>query len=96
MLTGVDNSPEYYANHVEVSHSPHEFELVFARLNARLSEEKRSVLSTSGRLETDTLFRLVIPPSLLIDMLYVLNTQKEKYEKNFGPLLDPSNRGKKK
>lgn len=89
VLTGVDDSPQYYANHIEVAHSVHEFELVFARLPAKVSDEKMQELVTSGRLETDVLLRVVIPTSLMIDMIRVLGVQKDRYEATVGPLLEP-------
>jgi hypothetical protein len=89
VITGIDDSPVYYANHIEVAQSPHEFEMVFARLPAKVSEEKMLELTTSGRLETEALVRVLIPPSLMLDMLRVLNIQKDKYQEKVGPLLQP-------
>jgi len=68
VITGIDESPAYYANHVEIGHSPHEFEMIFARLPAKLSEEKMLELKASGRLETEALARIIIPPSLMLDL----------------------------
>jgi Protein of unknown function (DUF3467) len=89
VITSIDDSPIYYANHIEVAHSPHEFELVFARLPAKISEEKMIELQTNGRLETEALARVVIPTSLMLDMIRVLDVQKGKYEEQIGPLLQP-------
>ncbi|MGA8691659.1 MAG: hypothetical protein ACLQF1_07985 [Methyloceanibacter sp.] len=42
--------------------------MIFARLPAKLSEEKMLELKASGRLETEALARIIIPPSLMLDL----------------------------
>jgi L-lactate utilization protein LutC len=86
VITAVDESPAYYANHLEMAHGPHEFEIVFARLPAKISEDKLAELNESGRLETEALARVIIPTSLMLEMINVFNIQKDKYEAKFGPL----------
>ena len=82
----VDEAPQFYTNHVEVSHNMHEFEMIFGRAPSRITPEEREAVRATGRINVEALVRIIIPPSLLQDFINVLGTQKDKYQENVGPL----------
>ena len=86
VIVGADEAPQFYANHVEISHNIHEFEMIFGRLPSRLTTEEREDVQATGSLEIETLLRIIIPPSLLQDLMNVLSTQRDKFKENVGPL----------
>ena len=80
ILLGVDDTQEYYANHVEVGHSIHEFQLTCARIPGRLSEEHKKFVRDNRKLPAEALLRVSIPPTLIDDLIKVLVIQKEKFK----------------
>jgi len=82
----LDEAPQYYANHVEVSHNAHEFEMIFGRAQSRLTPKESEEVRATGIFKVEASVRVIIPPSLLQDFMNVLDTQRDKYQENVGPL----------
>lgn len=80
VLLDVKDAPQYYVNHIEVSHNIHEFEMLFARIPAKVDFEQIQNFKKSQRIEVETSVRVIIPPSLMADLIRVLKSQNEKYQ----------------
>ena len=80
VLLDVKDAPQYYVNHIEVSHNIHEFEMLFARLPAKVDFEQIQNFKKSQIIEVETSVRVIIPPSLMADLIRVLKSQNEKYQ----------------
>ena len=84
-----DMTPAYYINHAEVSSNPYEICITVARLPSKLTPERLAGAQDSGHLEVDAELQILFAPSLLIGLIRALSAQKEAYEAEFGPLIDP-------
>jgi hypothetical protein len=80
VLVNVQDTPQYYANYMEVSHNPHEFEMFFARLPARIDSEQLQNLKITHAMQVEPLVRVIIPTSLISDVIRVLQDQHEKFQ----------------
>jgi len=96
LLTGADGIPEYYVNHVEVSHSIHEYEMIFGRIHGRLSEDQRKFIQEKRKFPAESLVRISLPPTLIDDLIKVLQIQKEKYAKTRASIREKSEPRSKK
>ena len=88
VLVDAEDAPQYYANHIEVSHNIHEFEMLFARLPAKVNAEQIQNIKNTGKIEVETSVRIIIPPSLMTDVIKVLQTQNEKYQEVASKIRD--------
>ena len=88
VLVDAEDAPQYYVNHIEVSHNIHEFEMLFARLPAKVDAEQIQNIKNTGNIEVETLVRIIIPPSLMTDIVKVLQTQNEKYQEVLSKIRD--------
>ena len=79
-FSGADDAPEYYTNHVEVSHGVHEYEILFGKIPTRLTEVTKQEAKKSGVLYAEALVKLFIPPSLMDDLIKVLKIQQGKHD----------------
>lgn len=86
VVHGQEDAPQYYCNHVEVSHNPHEFEIVCARVPTKISPENIDLVKKEGRIEVEALACVIIPPTLIPDIIRVFVAQKEKYESMYSEL----------
>lgn len=81
-----DDTPTYYANHIEISHGAHDFTLSASRLPTKLSPQKLELAKANGTLRIDAMVQVVVPTSLVKGLLDALQRQAAAYEKTFGPL----------
>lgn len=75
-----------YANHAEVGHSPHEFFILFTRLPGKVPSGRLESAKATGELHIDAQVQVLIPPSLVGGLIKALTDQRDKYEKEFGPI----------
>ena len=87
-LEPTDDVPSYYINHVEVSHSRHDFGLGCAHLPTTLPAKVRDEVKRSGVLSLEPLIRLIVPPTLIPALIRALQAQQSKYEDRFGEIKD--------
>jgi hypothetical protein len=82
-----EGTPAFYTNFVEVSNSPWDFSLIFARLPAKPNLSKYEEIKASGVLPITAEITINFPPTLMAGLIRALNTQKEIYEKMTGTEL---------
>ncbi len=83
-----DLEPGVYANFLNVWHTAHEFTLDFATtLPAEPMEDEhgQAVLRVPARVTC----RVKVPPTLLFDVIRVLNDNMTRYEAAFGAIIRP-------
>lgn len=76
--------PAYYVNHFEVSYRPHDITILAARLPGKLSDSDRLTAVSSGQLKLEPDVQIVIAPSLLDELIRVLELQRDKWNAAFG------------
>lgn len=80
VLVDLEDAPQYYSNHLEISHNIHEFEMVFAKIPTKVSPDRQEIIKETGKIELEAMVRIIIPPTLMPDIIRVLTTQQEKYQ----------------
>lgn len=81
-------TPAYYVNNMEVSHTAHDFTLICSKLPTKLSAAELERVSKSGELPIEASVQITCATTLIPALMRALNTQKEMYEKQFGPIPD--------
>lgn len=76
----------YYANHIEVGHTRHEFTILAGRVPAKMSAERFAQIKESGLLQLEPDVTLMFAPTLMPGLIRALQTQLEKWEKANGPI----------
>ena len=87
-LEPTDDIPSYYINHIEISHTRHDFGLDCAHLPTTLSAKVIDEVKRSGVLSWEPLIRLIVPPTLIPGLIRALQAQQSKYEDRFGKIKD--------
>jgi hypothetical protein len=81
----------YYANHVEVSRTSHDFSITVARIPSQLQKDVKEAAIRSGVLHIEPLLQLVVPPTLIPGLIKALTIQQKNYEAEQGPIwVDPA------
>jgi hypothetical protein len=88
-LQASDATANFYVNNAEVGHTPHDFTLACAKLRSKLSPSEFAAATESGQLTVEALVQITFPPTLMPGLLKALTTQRDLYEKRFGPIKDP-------
>ena len=83
-----DDTSVVYANHVEISHSIHDFCISFARVPSKLSSEKLEELKNDLKIDVPALIQVVVPPTLIAGLIRALVDQRDMYENNFTKIPD--------
>lgn len=81
-------TPTYYVNSVEVSNTQHDFSLICTKIPAKLTPAEWQRASATGELAVEASVLLTCPTTLIPALVRALNTQKEMYEKQNGPIPD--------
>ena len=83
-----ENEPGVYANFLNVWHTAHEFTLDFAAtMPPEPTEDDHG--QAIVRVPTRITARVKIPPTLIFDVIRVLNDNMTRYEQAFGPISRP-------
>lgn len=69
-----------YANQLRVGHTNHDFTLDFCQLQPPTKEGRRELLVVS---------RVVIPPTMVFEIIRTLNKNMDEFEKRFGEIQRP-------
>ena len=80
------DTPSYYINYAAVAHSQYEFLLSVLRTPAQLSPEQIELAKKGSAVPVEPILQLIIPPRLIDGLIKALSTQKEKYERENGPI----------
>lgn len=88
VLTVSEDTSVIYVSIMDVSHTIHDFSIAAARGPVRITAEQYGEISASGSLPIEALMQLIIPPTVIPNLIRSLIAQKELYETNFGPILD--------
>ena len=83
----LETTPFYYANFAEVSHSPNEFALSFARMPVKPSAAAIAEARASGTFTLEASVHIVFPLNLIDGLIKALEIQKQSYEKNTGMII---------
>ena len=75
------DTPQYYANHVEVSFTVHEFSLVFGRMSARVNREDIERLKENPVVRVPADAQVLVPTTLIAGLLRALIHAKGEYER---------------
>jgi hypothetical protein len=89
------DAPNFYVNHMEVSHTAHDFSLAMVQMPAKLSAEQSSAASASGNVHFVPALYVTFPATLMPGLLTALSTQRAAYEKDVGPIRENVSGGKK-
>jgi hypothetical protein len=80
------NTPHYYFNFVEISHSLHDFTLNVARIPSKLTREQNDQMKAGEAVAVEPTLQLVMSPSMLPALISALQVQRQAYESGFGPI----------
>lgn len=83
-----EGSEPYYANHVEVGHTKFDFFLLCSRLPTKPSSAVIQSAVASGELHIPATVQVTFPASLIAGLIRALETQKQAFEKDAGPIPD--------
>jgi hypothetical protein len=92
-LEPLEAANTYYANHIEVASTAHDFSLICARLPAKLNAEQLEQAKTENTIVVEPEIQIIIPATLIDGVINALTLQKAVYEKIHD--LDISQRGGK-
>lgn len=88
-----ENTATYYVNNVEVSHTPFDFAISWAKIPTKLSTVELETVKSTGNVSLDAMVVLTVPPAVIPGLIRALMIQKEMYEKTVGQIPDPGNIG---
>ena len=80
------DTPSYYINYAAVAHSEYEFLLSVLRIPDKLSPEQTELAKKGSPVLLEPILQLIIPPRLIDGLIKALSIQKEKYERENGPI----------
>ena len=80
------DTPIYYVNYASITHSEFDFIMAVLRIPHQLSPEQTHLAVSRKPIPVEPLLQLVFPPRLIDGLIRALTTQKEKYEKEHGPI----------
>ena len=83
-LPQTDDTPTYYVNYAEISHSQYEFALSVVRIPTKLDPERLAAAKKTGTLKLEPTLQVLLPPRLLPGLIAALQTQLKSYEDKFG------------
>lgn len=75
-----------YANYMEVSHSQYEFMLTVAQVPSKLTSAATAQAQELGEIVIESKVQILFPPRLMGSLLKVLETERDKYETDFGKI----------
>lgn len=84
--------PTYHANFADVAHAPYEFSLIFARLSPRMPAHVKEAAKASGVLPVAPEVHVVIPPEVVPGLIRALQQQQERFEAQFGSIVERAER----
>jgi hypothetical protein len=82
-----EGTPSFYSNFIEVSNSPWDFSLIFAKLPAKPNASSLEEMKASGKLQLTAEITINFPPTLMAGLIRALTAQKELYEQMTGTEL---------
>ena len=88
-----DQTEHRYANYISVGHSPWDFSISFGMFSTPQKGDipsKGKAPKTKMEIEVPAQVEINFPLSLIPGLIRALETQKQAYEKQFGPILEPN------
>ena len=80
------DTPSYYVNYAAVTHSEYDFVVTVLRIPAQLTPEQTELAKKGSAVPVEPILQLIVPPRLIDGLIGALNVQKEKYEREHGPI----------
>jgi hypothetical protein len=74
------DTPSYYANYVNVSHTAYDFTLSVAKISSPLTQEQIEELQSLNKITVEPILQIVIPPLLIDGLINALIDQKAKHQ----------------
>ena len=84
------DAPFYYVNHMEVSHTPHDFTLAVVQIPPKLTNEVMKTALSTGEVRLLPTLYVTFPFTLLPGLVEALNTQRKAFEDQNGPIREPA------
>ena len=88
-----ENTATFYVNCAEIANNQHEFAIMATRLPTKPPPEYLEQYKDTGQIVISPDVQLVIPTTLIQALIQVLTSQKESYERLFGPIAEPKFQG---
>jgi hypothetical protein len=91
-----ENTPFYYVNFLNVTHSAYDFTISVTKFPSEFSDEQKASLKNKEGITLDASLQIVITPALVRGLIKALTMQAEKFEARFGELpsdIPKENRG---
>jgi len=85
------DTPSYYINYAVVTHSEFDFLISVLRIPAQLTSEQTVLAKKGSAMPIEPILQLIVPPRLVDGLIKALNVQKEKYEREHGPIRREKN-----
>ena len=80
------DTPSYYINYAAVAHTEYDFLVSVLRAPAQLTPEQTELAKKGSAVPVEPILQLIIPPRLVDGLIKALSIQKEKYEREHGPI----------
>ncbi len=80
-LEPLENASTYYANHIEIGSTAHDFSIICARLPPKLTTEQFVQVRADNTLIFEPEVQIIVPATLIVGMIKALTVQKELYER---------------
>ena len=78
------DTPMFYANFFEVARTTHDLTIYGARIPAKLADAEIEIAKDSGKIQLEPEFQIVISPTLAAGLVTALQSQIDKWNKDFG------------
>lgn len=82
-----EDTPQYYANHIEINFTVHDFSLLIGRISSRIKPEDVAEARKSHIVKVPADVQILLPTTLIAGLLRALLVQKDAYEKQYGVQL---------
>lgn len=85
------DTPSYYVNWASVGRTEFDFILTVLRVPSQLTPEQAQLATKNLPVPVEPLLQLILPPRLIDGLIQALTEQRNKYEKDFGPIKTETN-----
>jgi hypothetical protein len=86
VLESTDDTPAYYVNYAEVSHSQNEIGISVVRIPTKISQKTLAEAQKTGEIKLEPVLNLIFPPTVIPGLIKALELQKTAYEQAMGKI----------
>jgi hypothetical protein len=80
------DTPSYYINYAAVMHSEYDFSIAVMRMPTQLTPEQTEMAKKRNTVLVEPILELIVAPRLVDGLIRALSIEKEKYEREHGPI----------